>query len=268
MENKIPVRFFLITFLWSWSLWGLIIFTGQDNSQDNVYFTPGIEMFAMLLGAFGPAIGALISLYTINGKGAIKNFLKSFLSLNFGWKVWLSIFLVLGIPYIIAWAIPEFLGEERIQTYLPNIYIFPIYLLIMVFLGGGQEEIGWRGYISPYLEKKFGLIIGGFILGIIWAVWHLPLWFIPGSSQSYMNFLGFMLMTIGYSYFFSWVIKASGNRLLSGLIAHGTANAFAPLFPCLIMTNNATQTRFWIYAILTIIIGIIIVLKRKNLYRT
>jgi len=54
-----------------------------------------------------------------------------------------------------------------------------------------------------------------------------------------MNFFGFILMTIGYSYIFEWIIKISGRRLLSGLVSHGTANAFSALFPFLVMDSNA-----------------------------
>ena len=261
METKIPIRFFVITFLWSWGIWVGAIIIGLSKPQ--FFETPGIETLIMILGAFGPVIGAIISKYTIEGKGAIKIFFKSFLSLNFGWKVWLSIFLVLGTSSFIAWIIPEFWGEERLQMYLPSVYVFLPYLLLMVFLGGGQEEIGWRGYISPYLERKYGLIVGGLFLGIVWGVWHLPLWFIPETTQIYMNFFGFMLLTIGYSYFFSWIIEASGNRLISGLIAHGAANAFIPLFPSLIM-GDVIQTRFWIYVVLVLAIGIVIVLSRTH----
>ncbi|ULQ60536.1 CPBP family intramembrane metalloprotease [Brucepastera parasyntrophica] len=202
MENKIPVRFFVVTFVFSWLLWGLAILIGHGSPQDNVYLASGIVMAIMLIGAFGPAVGAFVSVRSIEGKGSIKTFCKRFLSLKFGWKVWLSIFLISGLSYFVAWIIPELFGEERISSYLPNFYIFPLYLILMIFFGGGQEEIGWRGYILPYLEKRYGLIFGSLILGIIWAIWHIPLWFIPGSTQTYMNFIAFTFMTIGYSYFF------------------------------------------------------------------
>ena len=269
MGNKIPIRFFVIAFLWSWFFMGtILIFTKIGIiSETNAFMSP-IGFPLALIGAFGPAMGAFISLRSIKGKGAIKDFIKSFLSLKFGWKVWISIFLFFGLTTLIAWIIPELFGEDRLSSYLPSIYIFPIYLLLMVFFGGGQEEIGWRGYILPFLEKRFGLIIGSLILGIIWAIWHLPLWFIPGTTQTYMNFFVFMSMTIGYSFIFSWVIKASGNRLLSGLFAHGAANAFMPLFPTLILEHNVKQTRFLIYGLLVLTIGIIIVsirtYKSKN----
>jgi len=265
MDKKIPIRFFIITFLWSWLFFGLaILFSGNSQDFSEMLTTAGIDFFLMVVGAFGPAVGAIFSIYTIEGKGTLKIFFRQFLSLKFGWKVWLSIFLVLGITSIIAWIIPEFLGEDRLPMYLPSIYVFPIYILIVTFFGGGQEEIGWRGYIMPYLEKKYGLIIGGLILGIVWAIWHIPMWFLPGSSQMYMNFFGFMLVTIGYSYFFSWIIKASSNRLLSGLVVHGVANAFDALFPYLLMSESVKQTRMWLYNILILIIGLIIVLTRTH----
>lgn len=262
MENKIPIRFFIVTFVFSWLFWALAIFFGRGSSNDVVYTSSGIVMPLMVIGAFGPAIGAFVSLHSIEGKGTIKNYCKKFLSLKFGWKVWLLMFLILGGTYFISWIIPEFLGEARIPSFLPNLYIFPIYLLLMIFFGGGQEEIGWRGYILPYLEKRYGLIIGSLILGIIWAFWHIPLWFIPGTSQAYMNFIAFTFMTIGFSYIFSWIREASGNRLLSGLVVHGLANGFGAIFPTVVLENNTKQIRFWIYGIAIIVIGIIIVIIR------
>ena len=267
MEKRTPIRFFVVTFLWTWSFWGILIIIGMLNLPISDVIFQAISMPIVIIGAFGPAVGAISSVYVIEGKGSVRNFLGQFLSLKFGLKAWLAIFLVLGGASIIAWILPEFFGEDRIRTFFPSVFVFPIYIIIMVFFGGGQEEIGWRGYISPYLEKRFGLIVGGLILGIVWAIWHLPLWFISGASQAYMNFLGFMLKTIGYSYFFSWVIKESGNRLFSGLVAHGVANAFVPLFPWIILADNVKQTRFWIHGIIIIIIGIIIVITRtyKNM---
>ena len=238
MENKIPVRFFVVTFIFSWLLWTVAIILSRGNSQDVIYTSSGIVMPLMFFGAFGPAVGAFVSLRSIEGKGAIKKYCKKFLSLNFGWKVWLFMVLILGGSYFISWIIPELFGEKRIPSFLPNLYVFPIYLLLMIFFGGGQEEIGCRGYILPYLEKKYGLIIGSLILGIVWAIWHIPLWFISGTSQAYMNFIAFAFMTIGYSYIFSWVREASGNRLLSGLIVHGMANGFVAIFPTLIMEKK------------------------------
>jgi len=263
MNDKFPIRFFVVTILWSWLFFLPLILNGYGIISINNDILPILTPIIIIIGAFGPTIGVCYSLYTLNGKGAIKEYFKLFLSLKFGWKVWLSIFLILGIPAFLAWIIPEFFGQDRFSSYLPNFFVFPIYIIFCMFLGGGQEEIGWRGYIMPYLEKRYGIIVSPFIFGIIWAIWHIPLWFIPGSTQVYMNFFGFTLLTIGYSYIFEWIIKMSGKRLLSGLVSHGTANAFSALFPFLVMDSNAIQIRFWIYCIFIFIIGIIIVVLRS-----
>ena len=258
MDNKIPIRFFLVAFLWSWIILVPIAVLTKIGILEIDVNNLLIILPISFIGALGPAAGAFFSLYTIDGKGAIKEYCKKFISLKFGWKAWISMFAILGGAYFAAWIIPEFFGENRVSPFIP-IYIFPIYLLLMIFIGGGQEEIGWRGYILPFLEKKYGLIIGSLILGIIWAIWHIPLWFIPGTTQAYMNFIAFTFMTIGYSYIFSWIREISNNKLFSGLFVHGIANGFAVIFPTLVMDKNANQIRFWIYTVIILIIGIIIV---------
>lgn len=108
-----------------------------------------------------------------------------------------------------------------------------------ILFGGGQEELGWRGYIADPLEARLGAGLGNLTLGVIWAFWHLPLFFIQGASQRFMPFAGFVLLMTGYSSFFAWVRQVSGKRTLAGLMAHGWANAFVPLFPTVVMAAGA-----------------------------
>jgi membrane protease YdiL (CAAX protease family) len=254
MENMIPVRFFIITFFWTWLFWVPFIFIGHGHP-------------IMSIGAFGPAIAAFITLLTTNGKGSIKKFFKLFFSLNFGWKVWLTIFGILGISIIMAYILPKVFGINEVPPYLPNIYVFPLFLLQMIFLGGGQEEIGWRGFILPILEKRFGLSIGSFVMGVIWALWHLPLWFISGTSQQeYMNYFAFFISCIGLSYILSWIIAESANRMLSGVIVHGTINVLLLSFAVFVMTISAEKIRFWfwIYCVVIFTVGLVLLIIRNN----
>jgi uncharacterized protein len=258
MNEGIPLRFFIVTFLWSWLIWMPLVLAGFGVLNIDKNLLSVITYPIIIVGAFGPAAGAIYSIKTLEGNKAVKLFLKSFLSLKFSWKLWVAIFLIIGLTNIIAWYVPELFGYARIPMLLPNAYIFPLYWLIMVLLGGGQEEIGWRGYIMPFLESKYGLWIGNIILGFIWAGWHIPLWFIPGATQTYMPFIAFVIGLTGLSFFLSWVIKRSNGRPISGLIAHGAFNAFIPLFPTLIMESGVFQLRFWLHEILILCIGIFI----------
>ena len=257
-KERIPLRFFVVTFLWSWIIWMPLVLSGLGVLPLSENLLPIIGFPLIILGAFGPAVGAVYSIITLKGRKEVKIFLKSFLSLKFSWKLWLAIFLIIGLTNILAWYLPELFGYERLPILLPNVYIFPLYWLIMVLLGGGQEEIGWRGYIMPFLESEYGLWIGNIILGFIWAAWHIPLWFVPISTQQYMPFMAFLIGCIGLSFFLSWVIKSSNGRPISGLIAHGTFNAFIPLFPTIIMEFGVPQLRFWLHEILILGMGIII----------
>ncbi|MEI6089407.1 MAG: type II CAAX endopeptidase family protein [bacterium] len=270
MNNNIrfPFRFFLITFIWSWICWTPLVLGSLQIIPLSDKLLSILTVPIISLGIFGPLVGALFALHKEHGKGSSKTYLRSFLDLRIGWKAYIIPIFILGGSTFIAWFLPELFGEKRFLMLLPNLWVFIPYVLIMIFLGGGQEEFGWRGYALPILESKFGIWFANIILGLIWACWHLPLFFITGSSQVYMNFGGFILLTIGYSFIFSWIRQISGNKPFAGLYTHGLANAFIPLMPTLIMQKNIPQPRFWIWVTLTFLIGIIITIVRDTKSKT
>lgn len=262
---RFPLRFFLVTFIWSWVLWTPFVLVSFKIISMTDKFLSFLTLPIIIIGAFGPLVGALFILHQDDGgKGSAVKYLQSFFDIHLGWKAYVFPLVILGGSTFIAWFLPELFGEKRQQMLLPSIWVFIPYLLIMIFLGGGQEEFGWRGYALPLLERQFGVWFANIILGIIWAFWHLPLWFITGTSQTYMNFGGFILLTVGYSFIFSWIRKISGNRPFSGLYTHGFANAFIPLMPIIVLQKDVPQQRFWIWVILTFLIGISITIFRKK----
>ncbi len=262
--TKFPYQFFVVTFIWSWLIWLPLVLAGAGILPLGKDLQSALSVPLIGLGAFGPAAGAFYCLRTLQGKGAIRNYLRGLLDLRFGWKAWLVPILVLGGSTWLAWVLPELWGVPRLNMFLPSIWVFPPYILIMIFLGGGQEELGWRGYILDPLEEKLGPWLGNLVLGLVWACWHIPLFVIPPASQSFMPFAGFVLLMVGYSWFFAWVRQASGKRTMAGLVAHGLSNAFVPLFPTIVMVRGAEQPRFWIWASLTFIIGLVTMVIRSR----
>jgi membrane protease YdiL (CAAX protease family) len=158
---------------------------------------------------------------------------------------------------VVAWYGPELLGHERLGMLLPSALVFPVWWLLMVLVGGGQEEVGWRGYILEHMEARFGIWMGNIILGLVWTAWHLPLFFISGTSQAYMPLAAFAMGLIGISFFLSWVMKAAGGKPLSAVIAHGTINAFVPLVPTLVMEPDVAQPRWWLHQTLLLVVGVL-----------
>lgn len=263
-KAKFPFKFFVIAFSWSWLFWLLLVLAsiGIVSMEKDLLSTLILPIGT--LGSFGPAVGAFYCLRTLNGKGAVAKYLRGLLDLNFGWRAWLVPIIVFGGSTWVAWILPELWGVPRMEMLLPSIWVFPPYVLAMILLGGGQEELGWRGYILDFLEQRLGAWLGNLVLGMIWALWHLPLFFISGTGQSFMPFTGFILLMIGYSYFFAWVRQSSGKRTLAGLVTHGWANAFVPLFPTIMMVEGATQPRFWIWVCLTFVIGLVTMVIRSR----
>ena len=263
-DIRFPTRFFLITFIFSWVIWApLVLVSLKIISFPNNLFS-SLAMPIAGIGAFGPLVGALMALRYDQGRGASAKYFRSFFDIRIGWKAYVFPLLFLGGITFIAWFTPELFGQERLPMLVPSIWVFILYLIIMIFLGGGQEEFGWRGYALALLESKFGIWFANIILGIIWACWHIPLWFISGLNQTYMSFVAFLFLTLGLSFIFSWIRNISGNKPFAGLYVHGVANAFIPFMPILIMQDGMPQYRFWIWGVLTFLVGILITIFRSK----
>jgi membrane protease YdiL (CAAX protease family) len=98
---------------------------------------------------------------------------------------------------------------------------------------GGEEPFGWRGYAQPRLQEKWGRwgpLAASLIIGIIWAVWHLPEFFNPASTQYALGELGFFLLIFGEianSIIMTWLyFKTNGSVLVAGVIWHLAIDLF------------------------------------------
>ncbi|MDF2985290.1 MAG: putative amino terminal protease [Eubacterium sp.] len=133
------------------------------------------------------------------------------------------------LSFIIAFSLIQFAVCVMQETYLGNPWYLFILFIPMMVIGGGLEEIGWRGILQPLLEKKFTFLTAAVIEGIIWSLWHLPLWLVPNTSQSSMDFTAFTLycITLGCtlaaiyrltkSIWASVLVHAWGNTVLGGM---------------------------------------------------
>jgi uncharacterized protein len=154
---RFPFQFFIITFIWSWIIWTPFILASfriipVSDKLLSILTIPGI-----MIGAFGPLAGALFALHKENGKGSARNYLRSFLDFRLGWKVYFIPIIIFGGSTFIAWFLPELFGVDRLPMLLPSVWLFIPYFQMMILLGGGQEDFGWRGYALPILESKYGI---------------------------------------------------------------------------------------------------------------
>jgi len=90
--------------------------------------------------------------------------------------------------------------------------------VLLIFLVGGSlsEEFGWRGFALPALQSRWGWRVASLVLGLIWAVWHLPLFYSAGNLQSHWPFGWFALSVIASSVLFAWLCNRTQGRPVTG----------------------------------------------------
>lgn len=106
---------------------------------------------------------------------------------------------------------------------------FFITLLGSTFVYGGEEELGWRGILQPVLSKKITFPLAAFVCGVIWALWHLPLWFIEGHPNQSMPF--WVQATLGiFLCFWLGIIYDRSKCLPLCMLFHGFVNVILSSF--------------------------------------
>ncbi len=108
------------------------------------------------------------------------------------------------------------------------------------------EEIGWRGYALPRLIKHFGLAQASIVLGVIWACWHLPFFFIPRSDNAGQAFPVYLLAVTALSVPMAWLYWRTNGSLLLTMLMHAAINNTASIVssPASAATNPFTLRQF------------------------
>jgi membrane protease YdiL (CAAX protease family) len=93
------------------------------------------------------------------------------------------------------------------------------------------EEIGWHGYALPRLTVRFDLARGSILLGLIWACWHLPPFFIPASDTYGQSFLVVVLQVTALSVAMAWLYAHTNGSLLRVMLMHAAVNNSKDIVP-------------------------------------
>ncbi|MBS7638248.1 CPBP family intramembrane metalloprotease [Candidatus Bathyarchaeota archaeon] len=226
--------FFLVAFIFSWLFWvpqalvSLGLLSIPSFFVDFLFspFNPA---------AFGPSISAFFLTYLYMGRRGVVNLLKRGVDHNFSKKWYIPIFFL--FPIITGGALLlVILGGEALPelSVLSNPLLVPIGFVYIFFLGGPfQEEWGWRGYALDRLQARYNSLLSSLMLGVIWGVWHLPLFFISGTIQSQTPIWGFMILIICGAILFTWIYNNTGGSILAAMLFHTMNNLSFFIFPTL-----------------------------------
>jgi membrane protease YdiL (CAAX protease family) len=115
------------------------------------------------------------------------------------------------------------------------VYIMAIAIVFSTPVQAG-EEIGWRGYALPRLSARLGLSSASIALGVIWACWHLPFFFIAGTDKSGQSFPMYLLSVTGLSVAMAWLYWRTNGSLLLTMLMHAAVNSTKDIVPSAVST--------------------------------
>jgi membrane protease YdiL (CAAX protease family) len=246
-----------MTYLFSWIVWGILYASDRNIISHNI--CKNCYTLIAVIGASMPSIMSIIFTGFFYGSDGIKKLLKriTIWKINPLYYIYV-LFIDASIVFIPLW-ICNITGSSYkfvISTSFNNILLD--FLVTILFGGPLQEEFGWRGYVLPKLQNKLNPIYSSIILGVFWACWHLPLFFIHNSSQYGTSFSMFFISAIGLSILFTWVYNRTDGSLLLTIIFHTAVNVTPFLYG-----NGVTLPYFYKstkYTIIKIIFELIILL--------
>jgi len=218
------IAFFVLAYLLTWWIYPLL------------KFSPLLGIF----GLFGPALAAIIMAAVTAGKAGVKALLHRVVL----WRVGLPWYVIaLGLPTVLSLATATLAYLIGVAEFIRVGALAPIELVLFVFVVG--EELGWRGYALPQLLQKRSLLTASLILGVLWGLWHVPTFLVPGTPQYGLPLTAFVLLTVEYSILMTWVFVHTFGSVLIATLFHGAIN----LSQGLLLGGVAGATRYWLLCI-------------------
>lgn len=215
------VAFAVLTLALTWAVWlpALTLLGAQA--------TP-----LVMLGAFGPAVAGAIMM---RAEGAsIRGWLRRVLRFRVR-KRWYAAALALPlIEPVVVGAVAAASGAPLTVAELPARLPYVLAGFVVVLLvGGGQEELGWRGYLLPRLQARVSPLLASVVVGALWAVWHLPLFVLdmPGYQYEHVSFAIYLPIVVSLSVVMTWVFNHTSGSVVLAMLLHAAFNSWDNLVP-------------------------------------
>jgi len=228
MKNKKTYIFLLLTFAWSWTLWIIgLNHLSEGINQESI----GKFIIFFFVGVYGPTISAIVTTLIFDRYSGILNLLKKLMIWKVPIKNYLYIILLPLVFVIIGIGLYSlFIGEIGSFDKMAFLSI-PTILWTGLYAGPLGEELGWRGFLLPELQQRFSNLKSAIIIGLIWFIWHIPLWWAPfgtlvsGESISLIPVLTYFVMLICLSIIITWLVVNSNGSVLIAILFHLSINA-------------------------------------------
>lgn len=180
---------------------------------------PAWAIALFFIGPFVPSLLAVYLTWRKEGEPGLRSLGRRILQFKLGWRWYVVTFLI-----VIAGTV----GQVLIYKFIGNPFDARVFVTQMgsffplLILGPLSEELGWRGYALDRLQTRWNALVSSLIIGLVWSLWHLPLFLIPGTSQYEMgvSFIGFLIKLTSSSVLYTWLYNNTRRSLWSAILLH------------------------------------------------
>ena len=231
--------FFLIAFLWTWSIAGLMIVAPGWVDRTIGPIGPGNPLF--FIAVYGPSIAAILVTAFTGGAAGVRALLGKLVRWRFSPVYYLAVLVGIPVLAMIAGHLGEWLMRVPPAPHIAAIpgWIKVLPLALVLDPGPLGEELGWRGFALPRITRRWSLPAASLLLGLIWGVWHYPAFKVPGMPQNALNFPLFVAGAIVLTVIVAWLVLRTGGSVLIAVLFHLAVNtslgAFQPPFPMFVL---------------------------------
>lgn len=219
-------NFLLISYTFTWLVW----FPGILATKGILGDIPWPPLFG--IGACGPLLAALWLTHKEGGWRAVRAWLRAGF-LNRVKPIWWALigFLPFIVPALALWLNKTSGGATARLVVLDNPLMVLPAMLLMLSIGGAQEEYGWRGYLLPRLDGIQKTWQSDLMMILLHSCWHIPLFAISYTLQSQYSFWLFLAFGIGFTFLINLIYRRTNMSILAALVFHGLVNTGLEIFP-------------------------------------
>jgi hypothetical protein len=248
VSRRRVLAFLVLAFAWSWGFWVPDVLQAQ-GVVSNVPDLPG-------LGPFGPSLAGVVLVAYADGFRGVRRLLARAVQVDYPAR-WLGLSLVLPPAVVLAsLGVGYATGATFEFPWAGQPLVLAIAFVYILLLGGPvQEEFGWRGYLLDPVQARLGALGGGLAVGLVWATWHLPLFFMPTQTIYYEKpILGFLVGITLFSILMTWVYNNTNASLLPALLLHTAFNWSQGMFPIL-TDDTASLTMLVLFGLVALVVA-------------
>lgn len=259
-----PFQFFIIAYSLTWTTWFIAAYFSLQSGKD------GLQMLFMSFGLFAPAIATLYMYFSSGSRKLKADFWNRIIQIRrIKWEYMPYVILLMPVVIIFSILISVLFGMPIQQLHLAKEFKiingkFMLNMLI-VFLAPALEDLAWRGYGMDSIRSKFNMLPATIYFSILWALWHLPLFFIKGYyhnnlwNTSIIYVVNFFVSVLPLTIIMNWLYYRNNRSILVCVIFHIMAVLSSEMFQIEEMTKCVVTG-------VMLVISMIIIITNDDLF--